>query len=363
MDGPEQALQAPQLVPLAEQYDEAVRLVEECNKGRSSAAIERALSALSRCDLAVERAALFSSNEDADDISTASLKYLLIPSMRAELLSAAPCSGGPEQRLQHVTAALSSISDFLTRAVQYGIVKGTAAAAAGVSSRDDEGEEASAAVRRVPTAAALDPGARRIAKIERFQRTRVLQAAAEQLRQQREEARRKGRAGAGADDAAEGAESSGAAQTGGPGGWDEEDERRLRMLQLEGAALSAIDTRDALLQESQLLAHAAAASAQQQPSATNRSDSGRGTSTSCGTGAGGDARMWPGARRVGAGGSGSGAGACAGGEAEARAAMMVRLSGIADKLTLNDRDRLRQQVGRGEERGSLGADQAGFGQT
>jgi hypothetical protein len=359
-------------LPLSELYDEAARLADAAGADRASAALERAVAALLRCEAAAERAALFSSNEDADDIPTSSLKFLLLPSMRAELLAWAPCAGGPEQRARHVGAALAALREFLGHAAQYGILKGAAAEAAGLGAwghggrgvgggeeedgegRGNQGGGAVALRRSGASTSSMDPNARRQAKIERFKRSRALAAAAEQLRRQREEARRRG--GGGADDAG-----GGETQTGGPGGWDEEDERRLWLMRIEAAALSGIDVRDSLLQEAQLLQHAIAAARQREAEDGPRSESGRGASTSSGGGgaAGRDARMRPGARRSapggggGSGGSGgfaAGGGMAEGGDAASRAAMMTRLSGIAEALTLNGRERIHQQVERSAPR-------------
>ena len=343
-------------VPLSQQYDEAVRLFEACQStDRGDAALRRALQALEACEAAVERAALFSSNEDADDVATGSLRYLLLPSMRGELLSGAP-AGGPDgmaARARHVEAALDAFGGFLSRAARLGVLKGAAAAAAaaagfggdgsGDDGEDDEGDGSGgssgrrrALVAAASAAAAMDPGARRAAKIERFKRAKALQAAVAQLKRQRDNgaqgsSSRGGGAGGGDDDAEEDV------PAGGPGGgWDEADERRLWLLQLEGAALAALDAREALLQERQLLRHHLSSQAGDAgASAASRAESGRGASTS---GAAGDARLRPSARAAAAAAAGA-----VGGPAE-RAAMMAKLSGIAEALTLGERDRWRQNV-------------------
>ncbi|KAI8464901.1 MAG: TAP42-like protein [Monoraphidium minutum] len=340
-----------QQLPLAELYGEAQGLAAAARAARTAPSTAAALAALGRCEAAVERAALFSDNEDLDDLATSSLKYLLLPWARAELLSGAPCAGGPEARARAVGGALAALREFLTRAAQYGALKGTAAVAAGVGGDGDGDADGGGGGVVVPQraggaagGAGGDAGARRLAKIERFKRQRALAAAAEQLRKRREDAARRGGGGdSGGDEGGGG---------GGAGGWDEEDERRLWLMQLEGSALEAIDMRDSLLQEVQLLRHAAVAAAAAPGGDGGRSESGRGASTSGGGGGGAerDARARPGARRPGAAGGGGAMpgtfviGAAPEGGAAAQAVMMSRLTGIVDSLSLNQRDSLRQQV-------------------
>jgi hypothetical protein len=367
-------------LPLADQYAAAVAAVEAAQAGKDCgpAALARALAALASVEAAAERAALFSANEDADDVATSSLKYLMLPLMRADLLSGAPAgAGGARQRATHVAAALGALRQGLLRTARLGILKGAAAQAAGLGGDDrdddeegeDDGEElgkrgargasnSRALTTASAAAAAADPGARRLAKIERFKRSRALAAAVDQLRRQREAARGGGGNGGGADGDEAGGGGGGRGPTGGPGGWDEEDERRLWLLRVEGAALSALDTRDMLLQEAALLRHAVDDQERGEAEGLARRESGRGASTSGSGGGGGgpmnaarDARMRPGARRPGGssggGGSGSSGYVIEGDGQASRAAMMTRLSGIAEALTINDKARWQQQVRRG----------------
>jgi hypothetical protein len=65
---------------LAAAYDRVSQLLDGPD-GTSAASPDRAqeaLQLLSHCELLIQQAALFSSNEDADDLITSHLKYLLV---------------------------------------------------------------------------------------------------------------------------------------------------------------------------------------------------------------------------------------------------------------------------------------------
>ncbi len=67
----------------------------------------------------VERAGLFSANEEGDDLATADLKYLLAPYYLAELTGSSAPAGGPSARLQAVQEAVQNYSVFLQQCRQY----------------------------------------------------------------------------------------------------------------------------------------------------------------------------------------------------------------------------------------------------
>jgi hypothetical protein len=65
---------------LSAAYDRVEELLDGSD-GTSPASpntAQQALQLLSHCELLIQRAALFSSNEDADDLITSQLKYLLV---------------------------------------------------------------------------------------------------------------------------------------------------------------------------------------------------------------------------------------------------------------------------------------------
>ena len=77
-------------LPLAAAYARANELIEQLKRKSDEQLRREALSLLQRCEDQVDRAAVFSSNEEADDVATEYLRYLLLPALRAELLGSAP---------------------------------------------------------------------------------------------------------------------------------------------------------------------------------------------------------------------------------------------------------------------------------
>lgn len=89
---------------------------------RDEQLLSAALALLLQAEAAVGAAAIFSANEDADDLATADLKYLLLPHYRAQLLAGAPPGavggsggGGTQGRLEAVRAAQRASEAFLAR--------------------------------------------------------------------------------------------------------------------------------------------------------------------------------------------------------------------------------------------------------
>ncbi|KAF6260479.1 TAP42-like protein [Scenedesmus sp. NREL 46B-D3] len=212
---------------LAAAYDRVSQLLEgtDCTSNDSTDKTQEMLQLLSHCELLIQRAALFSSNEDADDLITSHMKYLLVPFLQAELHSSLPVRD-PAARLQHVLAASEGYCAYLQRCQQYRLLRGPLAEAYGA-------EEAGSSA---------DPGTVRIQRIERFKRSRAVAGLLQQMKGRRKQA-----------DEEAGTEGG---PPGGVGGWDEEDERRLVLLQMEAAAIKALDSSPTLKQEQQLLQHA-----------------------------------------------------------------------------------------------------------
>ena len=88
---------------------------------RDDELLSAALALFQLAEAAVDRAGLFSANEDVDDLSTADMKYLLLPYYRARLLLSLPATvgvggtSGPQGRLDVVYAAQRAFGAFLVR--------------------------------------------------------------------------------------------------------------------------------------------------------------------------------------------------------------------------------------------------------
>uniref|UniRef100_A0A383VIK6 TAP42-like protein n=1 Tax=Tetradesmus obliquus TaxID=3088 RepID=A0A383VIK6_TETOB len=279
---------------LAAAYDRVNELLDgpDGTSAASPDTAQEALQVLSHCELLVQRAALFSSNEDADDLITSQLKYLLVPFLQAELHSSLP-SRDPAARLRHAQAASEGYCGYLQRCQQYGLLRGPLAQAYAA-------EEAGSAG---------DPGTARVQRIERFKRSRALAGLLQQMRGRRRQADEEGGTEGG--------------PPGGVGGWDEEDERRLMLLQLEAAAIKALDSRPTLRQEQQLLQHAVAL---QQSSGSSSQQQQQGSSSSFRDAARQDQQQQQQRQQL-------------------QHQMFDKLAGIAGQLSLTgDRQAIRQQV-------------------
>ncbi|KAG2426088.1 hypothetical protein HXX76_013276 [Chlamydomonas incerta] len=255
--------------------------------------VDSALALLARTQVAVESAGIFSSNEDADDLATADVKFLLVPFYIGSLLSAAPVTPGASgsaavARLSAVQSALPALGTFLHRCEQYDML--------GVLGRN--------AMDAAASGAAPDPAAKRTFKVEKFKREKALGAALAGLEARRAAAAAQERedeaavtgtapgltrggadsvavAGAAAAAAAAGGaagsgpRSAAAAATasrgaGGGGALDEEDERQLWKWRVELCVLQALDLHSSLKQEDEMLQHVAAREAAGGPSGSGR---------------------------------------------------------------------------------------------
>jgi hypothetical protein len=122
------------------------------------------LELLEHCELLVEQGGLFSRNETQEDLSTASMRYLLVPYLRADTLNTMP-QQGMAQRLQQVQAARAAYSSFLQRVSQYALL----------------GSSCQAAYEAQESGQAVDPGAARSHKVERFKRSKAVAGLIQQL--------------------------------------------------------------------------------------------------------------------------------------------------------------------------------------
>lgn len=184
--------------------------------------LERALEWLSLVQTAVTRLGVFSSNEDADDIATDSLKYLLVPYYSAEFLARRPVrEAGLRKGI--LEGALVCYDDFLRRCGQYGLL----------------GEVCSEAWRRIEEGEAVTDGTtKRNEKVARFKREKAIGSEMNRLRALKARKLRL------EQDAEEYSHIDGV---------DEEMERELWKLTIENATLRAVSQRDLLAQEVEIL--------------------------------------------------------------------------------------------------------------
>jgi immunoglobulin-binding protein 1 len=129
------------------------------------------LSLLEHCDRLVEQGALFSHNEDQEDLSTGSMRYLLIPFLTADVLNTMP-QQSMAQRLQQAQAAKAAYSQFLQRCSQYCLLGPTCQA---TYDAQESGQ-------------ALDAGTARAQKVERFKRSKAIQGLIQQLESRQKQA-------------------------------------------------------------------------------------------------------------------------------------------------------------------------------
>lgn len=172
----------------------------------------------------IDRLALFSTNEDKDDIPTSDMKYLLTPFYLGELSSGINAPGSPDVRRGAVTEAVAAYSTFIASCDRYGLLGECAAAVHG----ELEG--------------GMDPQTARAAKIARFKREKALKLQLEEIHKRRMTQLR-----ASALTEEEGDEVAGV---------DEEDERTAWGLQIELAVQRALDCQKYLKDELQILQHA-----------------------------------------------------------------------------------------------------------
>lgn len=160
---------------LPEAYRQAAGMLEACD-GRplaSPSQVDNCSRLLAVCKNLIQRAALFSGNEDKDDLLTAHIKYLLVPYFMAELLnSRTQHDAAPLARSRQLNEALELYSEYLQRCDQYGFLTGAC--------RDTYAAEEQGIM--------PDPGTCRNQRIERFNRSRALTALVQQMRHRKESA-------------------------------------------------------------------------------------------------------------------------------------------------------------------------------
>jgi immunoglobulin-binding protein 1 len=144
-------------MPLSVAFDEGIKLWQKMNAGSASQEEKnRAVDLLKRCHTLTEALALFSSNEQLEDISTGDLKYLLVPYYLADFQSS---SGSTilQERVQIANEALQHYREFLDRCEEYDLLGSNKA----VYQREEEG---------LP----IDANTKRTIKVDRFKRQKAI---------------------------------------------------------------------------------------------------------------------------------------------------------------------------------------------
>ncbi|CAL8464841.1 g4376 [Coccomyxa elongata] len=192
----------------------------------TDAEIEEAVRWLQKCSRLVATLGLFSSNEQAEDIATADLKYLLVPFLLGDILSRSRTQG-LHRRVGLLNDALQLLRGFMEQLKQYGLL----------------GRDESAVLMEAQGQASLDPGTRRAQKVARFRMEKAAKAKLVALRTQELRKRRLRELEAG--------------EEGGLPGSDEDVERDVWLTQIQLCTLTAADALGSLKREIEVLSHAA----------------------------------------------------------------------------------------------------------
>lgn len=169
---------------LATRFYRAQRLAQQA--GRTAEQATTLIELLQSLTVLIDQAALFSSNEEVDDLSTGSMKYLLASYYAGSVELSFP--GGISERLQHLTSALTHFQAFVKRLEEYNLADKAEVSqfkeslATFQTKLNGRGNSASA---RPPPSRPTDPNAARTAKIARFKRERELTAQLEAMQQTR----------------------------------------------------------------------------------------------------------------------------------------------------------------------------------
>ena len=239
-------------------------------------ALQRSLTSLMA---RVESAGLFSANESggADDLSTPTLKFMLVPYFLGQLEAGFPCDMA--SRITHVLAAARAFAAFMRRLDDYGLIQAegeaetfkrynaeliaklTAAPAASSSSSSSSSRPplpSSSAFATGPGGKRLDPNAVRTAKIARMRREKDLGAQLEILQQSRAQSFRVQTKAASSNTIT----SAGAAADGDDledelldAGSDEADVRAFYLLLLQKCVFGVTDSTRSALEEAEILVH------------------------------------------------------------------------------------------------------------
>ena len=115
---------------LPKTFDSALRLVDDIETGapgkspeESKSQIISAIDTLERCTKMVTSLQLFSRNETIDEVTTSSLRYLLLPSLLGDLTNIIPIKSARD-RLPIAERVIAYYSDFLKRCQDYEVFHG-----------------------------------------------------------------------------------------------------------------------------------------------------------------------------------------------------------------------------------------------
>ncbi|EIE22830.1 hypothetical protein COCSUDRAFT_42427 [Coccomyxa subellipsoidea C-169] len=167
---------------------------------------------------------LFSSNEQAEDIATADLKYLLVPYLWGDLLSRSRTQD-LSKRVQLLSNASELLRGFLEQCSEYGLL----------------GPDEKSALMEAQGQGSIDPGTRRTQKIARIRLEKAARAKLDALRMQ--DLRRKRVSELEAEEAQDSV--------------DEDMERDVWSTQIQLRTMKAANLLGSLKQEIELLSHAA----------------------------------------------------------------------------------------------------------
>nr|XP_034969934.1 immunoglobulin-binding protein 1 isoform X2 [Zootoca vivipara] len=170
---------------LSELLESGWQLLEEVEDGSaaepSSGApavqrkVQRGIGLLERAARAVAELQLFSHNEELEEISSADLKFMLVPALLAALILK---QVNPSKRLEHVQRARAGFMDFLKVCKDYGIGHFKLPREVEVESGDESGSSGSSfntVLGSDQQAAILAMASNRQAKIERYKQKKELE--------------------------------------------------------------------------------------------------------------------------------------------------------------------------------------------
>jgi len=210
-------------VPLPHLFDKAQQLHALADSSRlENEEIRKACQMLQKCQEIVDKLALFSSNEEKDDVSTGDLKYLLVPYYLGDLTEKLEA----EDRVQLVKAAEGQLLGFIRSCERLELLSES---------------EAQSLAREAPAT----PDIRRAEKVARFRKQRAAESKLQEIRERKERRRRSMQATAKAATVEHGEENL--------PDEDDEEEREAWFTQISLALCKALDLVEMLRREEEML--------------------------------------------------------------------------------------------------------------
>jgi immunoglobulin-binding protein 1 len=207
----------------------------------------------------VRQAELFSANEDADDLSTTSLKYLLVPYYAGQVESSFPCGLG--ERLAHLTRGVDHFAEFGRRLGEYKLGEKSELIQLALHTRDFRAKLAATAASSSSSSSAIaarprpvDPNAARTAKIARYKREKELSQQLEAMQSTRR-ARISAQGKTGAPNNTIGSSADALDEEALDAAGDDADVRAFYQLLFQSSLLSAVDGVKGALDEVDILLH------------------------------------------------------------------------------------------------------------